>query len=80
MIFGQVEGAAARLAAGRMLAALGTARGSPQEPVAFTASAGLASTVGCDGSTSAPTLLKRADHALYRAKREGKNRLIVADD
>jgi diguanylate cyclase (GGDEF)-like protein len=80
VIFGQVEGDTARLAAGRVLAALGTSTGDPQQPVPFTASAGLVSTATCDSSAPAHALLKRADEALYRAKREGKNRLIVAED
>ncbi len=46
------------------------------QPIQVTISAGIASLVGADDSLQ--KLLKRADLALYRAKREGRNRVIQA--
>jgi two-component system cell cycle response regulator len=79
VIFGQVEGDAARLAANRILAALRTSRQDSLPQIDFTASAGLASTAVFDEPTSPQTVLKLADDALYLAKRSGKNQLIVAN-
>jgi diguanylate cyclase (GGDEF)-like protein len=80
VVFGQVEGDSARLAANRVLAALRTSRQDAQFPIDFTASAGLASTASCDDPIPPQTILKLADDALYLAKRSGKNQLIVADN
>jgi PleD family two-component response regulator len=79
VVFGQVEGDSARLAANRVLAALRTSRQDAQLAIDFTASAGLASTVSRDEPIPPQTILKLADDALYLAKRSGKNQLIVAD-
>jgi len=48
------------------------AQGSRQIPV--TISIGIAGLRGKDDT--APALLKRADQALYRAKRDGRNRVV----
>jgi len=49
--------------------------GNDHDPVQVTISVGLASLVATDDAAS---VLKRADQALYRAKRDGRNR-VVAD-
>ena len=46
------------------------------EPLAITVSIGIAALEGIDDRTD--DILKRADQALYRAKREGRNRVILA--
>jgi diguanylate cyclase (GGDEF)-like protein len=46
-------------------------------PEGETTSAGIA---GWDGAESADALVARADHALYRAKRGGRDRTVVASD
>ena len=46
------------------------------QPVSITISCGIAEFSGED---SGDTVFKRADKALYRAKQEGRNRVIVAD-
>jgi diguanylate cyclase (GGDEF)-like protein len=46
--------------------------------IAITISGGVASASGCDVEWE--TLFRRADAALLRAKREGRNRVVVADD
>jgi two-component system cell cycle response regulator len=43
--------------------------------VAITVSIGVASSTG--GGDSSAAILRRADEALYRAKREGRNRVIA---
>jgi two-component system cell cycle response regulator len=45
------------------------------QPIAVTVSLGVATLAGA--SDNVDSLLKRADDALYRAKREGRNRVIV---
>jgi two-component system cell cycle response regulator len=50
--------------------------GSEQEPIHVTVSVGVATTSG-PGDT-AEMLIKRADQALYRAKKEGRNRVVAA--
>jgi two-component system cell cycle response regulator len=47
----------------------------PPHSLRITVSIGMASSVG--GNDSAENLLHRADQALYRAKREGRNRVIA---
>jgi len=47
------------------------------EKVPLTASFGLAS---CDHDATIDELLRRADRALYRAKNEGRDRILVAED
>lgn len=60
------------------IAALAIDRGEDGRVV--TASAGLAHDPAPDpAATSAVELLRRADSALYRAKRDGRDRLVVAD-
>jgi two-component system, cell cycle response regulator len=49
---------------------------STGEPVPLTISVGVASTE--DGANDVDLLLKRADEALYTAKRTGRDRVIVA--
>jgi two-component system, cell cycle response regulator len=46
------------------------------QPVPVTVSVGVSSLLGADDTLE--KLLKRADQALYAAKREGRNRVIVA--
>jgi two-component system cell cycle response regulator len=48
---------------------------APPHSLRVTVSIGMASSVG--GNDSAEGLLHRADQALYRAKREGRNRVIA---
>jgi diguanylate cyclase (GGDEF)-like protein len=51
---------------------------TPRSGRRITVSAGVAL---CDGSTRTPrALVERADRALYQAKREGKNRVVLSDD
>jgi two-component system cell cycle response regulator len=47
----------------------------PVTDVAITVSIGVASSTG--GGDSSAAILRRADEALYRAKREGRNRVIA---
>jgi two-component system cell cycle response regulator len=47
-----------------------------KEPVTVTVSIGISSLMG--SADSADALLKRADDALYRAKRDGRNRVVAA--
>lgn len=49
---------------------------STSEPIKFTCSIGVAE---WDKSSSSADLLKRADQAMYQAKRLGKNRAVVAE-
>ena len=46
------------------------------QPMAFTVSVGIAALMGEDLHDA----MKRADEALYRAKHEGRNRVVVADE
>ncbi len=55
----------------------GTDRRAPGQP-SLTLSMGIACSGGEDGS-SADTLFARADAALYEAKRQGRNRIVIAD-
>ncbi len=49
------------------------------ETISLTISLGLAAMDGSDLHSGADKLIRAADAALYRAKREGRNRLVVAD-
>ena len=71
----EAEGAAG--VAERIRDALGsrTLLGPEGEPVRLTASFGVAAFPTARGRTD---LLEAADEALYRAKREGKNRVVAA--
>ena len=48
-------------------------------PISLTISLGLAALDGRDIRSGPDNLIRAADAALYRAKREGRNRLVVAD-
>lgn len=67
----------ARLTAERLRAAIAAVEvRAPQGPVRVTASIGVASATGAGIDFEA--LIRRADDALYRAKREGRNRVEMA--
>lgn len=66
---------AAEIVAERVRKAIETARGPDDGPAHVTVSIGLAV---YGGEASVEELLQRADEALYRAKREGRNRLRMA--
>ena len=49
------------------------------ETISLTISLGLSAMDGNDLHSGPDKLIRAADAALYRAKREGRNRLVVAD-
>ncbi len=81
VIFGQIEGSDARCAANRMLnrlreveVAVGT------NTLTVATSAGLAASDALRDGFSAQDMLKAADSALYRAKKKGRNKLVVVGE
>lgn len=68
--------AGALTVAERMSQALRTVRAGPEGVIRVTASFGVSGFPG-RGITSAETLLKSADDALYRSKREGRNKISL---
>jgi diguanylate cyclase (GGDEF)-like protein len=76
VVYTQTEGEGAKQAAGRVLAAL--RRVAPLgDQVRARCSAGLVSTQSGQPAFSGSQMLKRADEALYEAKRAGGERLVV---
>jgi diguanylate cyclase (GGDEF)-like protein len=81
VILGQVEGPNAHCAAKRLLSRLrDVAITVGTNTLTVTTSAGLATSDVLPEGFSAQDMLKAADSALYRAKMEGRNRLVVAGD
>ncbi|HEY5656717.1 MAG TPA: diguanylate cyclase [Myxococcota bacterium] len=81
VIFGQVEGADARCAAKRMLERLREVEvAAGTNTLTVMTSAGLATSDALRDGFSAQDMLKAADSALYRAKKMGRNKLVVAGD
>jgi diguanylate cyclase (GGDEF)-like protein len=74
---GLAEPAVATQVAGRVLATLSEPFDLPAHPIRSGASIGIASTSG--PLEQADTLLRRADHAMYAAKRSGKGRVAWYD-
>jgi len=80
VVLGQTEGIDAGRAANRILTALADVglRRDAETTIGVTCSAGLASTSVLSPEFGAEEIVKAADEALYRAKREGRNRLCAA--
>jgi diguanylate cyclase (GGDEF)-like protein len=81
VIFGQVEGSDARCAAKRMLTRLREVEVAVgANTLTVVTSAGLAPSDALRDGFSAQDMLKAADSALYRAKKKGRNKLVVVGD
>lgn len=79
VVMPDTEGAVAEMVAERIraqIASLPFAVGSDDQTIAITASVGVAAMLPGDDSVEA--LMKRADVALYKAKNEGRNRVVAA--
>ena len=78
VVFSHAQGFDAEQAAARMLAGIcGIVVNAGDDAIQITLSAGMASSEDLDGPVTAPAILKCADAALYRAKNEGRNRLVI---
>jgi diguanylate cyclase (GGDEF)-like protein len=78
VVFGQVEGEDAHSATNRLLVGLREIEvRAGDAPVDFTVSAGLVTSFDSDGLFEPDELLKAADVALYAAKANGRDRLVV---
>jgi len=78
VVFSDTQGFDAEQAAARMLAGIcGIVVDAGSDAVQVTLSAGMASSEDIEGPVTADAILKSADAALYRAKHEGRNRLVV---